>query len=429
MRLLGYLFAGWLLVGLFTNAVIVGILSPEGLAMSVGAAIGLVWLRRSYKAGSERRRLESEAGAETRILERRIRRLEDALPAEPLDSDAIVNAWELQAHEPGATERLRSTYSDVRRRLETVREELATPVGRVRSLEAEVDELEDYVRSIDALAERAPDLVDEALAEHADAASAVARARRDGADARELERASAKLEAAREALRKDDERPLDALRLATEAEAIARAAEEIDALAASIDVATERHAPAALAEVRGLVPLARHELDRANPTRARQHVARARAHLDRLEDAAASARSRVHALEAAIDEAGAWPEPAGDLSRRAREERGRARPDGLEVVARADRALRLGRPAVAPPRELAPLREDAQDARDELWAWALTASPDAEETSKVAHAVEDLLREADDLTAAGDADGAAARLTRLVSLARGRLAELESAPA
>jgi hypothetical protein len=75
------------------------------------------------------------------------------------------------------------------------------------------------------LADEGPELVERAIKEHADAERAVEEARHSAAvDARTTEAlilADAKLQGARAALVKGDERPLDALRLAGEARRLA----------------------------------------------------------------------------------------------------------------------------------------------------------------------------------------------------------------
>ena len=161
------------------------------------------------------------------------------------------------------------------------------------------------------------------------------------------------------ALRRAEERPLDALRLADEAEqladravreaglpaAVESAKREFENARASLAAATERHA-AALAEVRGLPALAAEQLERGDVEPALAMIRRVDAHLIALERAAnATARPLLEAAEEAVDDAVARGDAAGaraaELTAAARAELASEKPDWLELVARVERARRL----------------------------------------------------------------------------------------
>lgn len=109
-------------------------------------------------------------------LERRLRRLELELPEDPLESDEIVNAWGEHADDPEAMKRLRTTYAHVQQRLDEARADVEDGDHRAST---ELDELSDYVRAVNVLAESAPELGE-----------------RDDFDAEELALADARLQGA-----------------------------------------------------------------------------------------------------------------------------------------------------------------------------------------------------------------------------------------
>ena len=432
VRTLGYLLAGWILFGFATNGLISlqgG--SPAGALVGALAAAGLVWLVRSYRRGP--------GGPLVDELEDRLDRLADQLPPDPLSSAAVVQAWSLHTADREASERLRRQYESVRRTVEEVQGELdvarATGVLRRRDrLDAKLAQVQDYVGSLDLLAAHEPELVDQAIAEHAEAAESIDLARHSDADVDALLAADAKLQGARDALRRSDERPLDAIRLAEEAEQIAELPSQLratgDRLAAAEDTlaaALLRHPPSALAELRGLPALAREQLERASTGNAaalhaaRATVGRIDSHLVDLERAAATARPTLEAAEQALDAAvargGAAASRAGELTTTARSLLRDDRPDWLEISALAERALLLlgEEPQPVAGTDTAP--ERARSARDEVWAWALTSSPNAESARSVAEQIDRLLDEAKRLDDAGDAAAATAAYLRVLSLA------------
>jgi hypothetical protein len=61
--------------------------------------------------------------------------------------------------------------------------------------------------------------------------------------------------------------------------------------------------------------------------------------------------------------------------------------------------------------------ELARDARDEVWSWALTSSPNAEAARSVAEQIDRVLEEATRLENDGDPAGATAAYLRVVALA------------
>jgi hypothetical protein len=437
---LGYVFVGWILLGFATTGLFsLGAGGLAGPLTGVVAAAGLVWLVRSYRRGP--------GAALASGLQEEVDRLVGRLPADPLSSAAIVGAWGVHVGDHEASARLEDEYRAVRGTVDEVRRELARAretgvIHRREVLEAKLAQVHDYVRSIDLLAAAEPDLVDQAIAEHADAAATVDAARRTGADVAQLVAADARLQGAREALRRDEERPLDAIRLAEEAERIAEDAKrrsELPSAASScreaLDVAEEelagalaRHAPSALAEIRGLPALALEQLERAEGgdeaglVAARATVRRIESHLAALERAAATARPTLEAAEQAVDAAvaggGAGAARAAELTIQARELLREERPDWLEISALAERALLLlGEDRAPDEPSAAPSAQRARAARDEVWSWALTSAPGATDARAVAERIDELLHDAARLELEGDSAGADAAYVRVVALA------------
>jgi hypothetical protein len=393
MRIVGYLAAGWLMFGIATTG-LTGLLTgdPSSFVFGVAAVAGLVWLVRSYRKGGP--------------LERRVRALQSRFPLDPLESDEIVNAWSIHGGDPVADARLRETYDGVRGSVEEVHAALETggDAARKERLQAKLDHVEDYLRAVDLLAAHEPELVGQAVSEHAEARSLVDRA---GLPVDRLLDADAKLQGARTALRREDERPVEAIRLASEAEQIVVDAAEAKALATRVDAvesalrsAEKRYAPAALAETRGLPDVARGQLERGALRAAHATIDLVEAHLGALERAAVSARPKLEAAEEAVDAAYARgdesAEHAAKLTEHARAELEAERPDWLEIDALAERAMRMVEepPHVDAPMPLAVARSRAASAREELWAWALTSGPRADATRGVAEQVDELIDEA-----------------------------------
>lgn len=239
MRLFGYIVAGWLAISFFSSAIFMvgGGIGDANLLFPVLVIAVVFWLRRHYRKGDYR---GDEAPTAIRRLdaavERRLAQLAEDLPPDPLQSDEVVNAWALHGRDGAALERLRTTYEEIRDRHVEARYELSrlrsvtdgqswtSTVDGYQRLDAEVEHLRDYVGAVRLLADEAPELVDRAIAEHARAEQAVRNARHTVIDPRSadaLELADEKLQGARAALAKGAERPLDALRLATEARRLA----------------------------------------------------------------------------------------------------------------------------------------------------------------------------------------------------------------
>jgi hypothetical protein len=393
MRIVGYLFAGWLLFGIATTG-LTGLLTgdPSSFVFGAAAVAGLVWLVRSYRKGGP--------------LERRVRALQSRLPLDPLESDEIVNAWSIHGGDPVADARLRETYDGMRGSVEEVHAALETggDAARKERLQSKLDHVEDYLRAVDLLAAHEPELVGQAISEHAEARALVDRA---GLPVDRLLDADAKLQGARAALRREDERPVEAIRLASEAERIVVDAAEAKALATRIDAvesalrsAEKRYAPAALAETRGLPDVARGQVERGALRAAHATIDLVEAHLGALERAAVSARPKLEAAEEAVDAAYARgdesAEHAAKLTDHARAELEAERPDWLEIEALAERAMRMveASPRVDAPVPLGVARSRAESAREELWAWALTSGPRADATRGVAEQVDGLIGEA-----------------------------------
>jgi hypothetical protein len=444
VRNIGYFFSGWILFGVAMNGLVtLSSGQPSGLLVGGLAAAGFVWLVRSYRRGGGATALRVSL---VHDLQQQLDRLDERLPQDPLESDAIVNAWSVHLGDPEASERLRRTYETVRRTFGDVQVELADAPAtgaaeRHRRLAAKLAQVEDYVRSVDLLAAHEPELLEQAIAEHAEAAESIDLARRTGADVEELIAADAKLQGARAALRPNEERPLDAIRFAEEAEQIAAVATRRGALPSELDAVRDRlggaeeglaaallrHAPSGLAELRGLPTLAREQLERAatgdaaGVTAARATVQRIESHLADLERAAATARPTLEAAEQAVDAAvaggGAAASRAGELTSTARAMLRDERPDWLEISALAERALLLLGEESQPLEDAGSASERARSARDDVWSWALTSSPEAEAVRAVAEQVDRLLEEAKRLEEAGDAAGATAAYLRMVALA------------
>lgn len=458
MRKVGYFFVGWILFGFALNGLFVlASGSFSGLILGAVAVAGFLWLLRSYRGGNERASGWTPVAA---YVFDELRRLEERLPADPLESGTVVGAWSIHLHDPEATERLRSTYAAMRGAVAEARADLeaAEPTGadeRARRLEARLAEAQDYVRALDLLAQHEPELVQTAITEHAQAQTAVERARGLDVPIDELLAADAKLQGARTALQRADERPLDALRLAEEAEqladdaataavrraelpsAVASAQKELEAARASLRAAAERHPPAALAEVRGLPALAAEHLDRGSVEAALAMIRRVEAHLVALERAAATARPLLEAAEEAVDEAltrgVAGADRAAELTAAGRSELDREKPDWLEIVGLVERARRLldGAAASAPSPlrdDVLPARDRARTARDEVWAWALTAGPKAELARAVADEVDGMLEAADRAENDGDAAQARALYVRAAATAEAAVEEAAQAP-
>jgi hypothetical protein len=457
MRKVGYFFVGWILFGFAFNGLIV-LASGEvsGLVVSAAAVAGFVWLLRSYRRGSGQPSGWAPVAA---YVFDELRRLEERLPADPLESGTVVGAWSIHLHDPEATERLRSTYAAMRGAVAEARADLeaAEPAGaeeRARRLEARLAEVQDYVHALDLLAQHEPELVQTAITEHAQAQTAVERARQLDVPVDELLAADARLQGARTALRRAEERPLDALRLAEEAEqladhaataavrraelpsTVASARQELEAARASLSAAAERHPSAALAEVRGLPALAAEHLDRGAVEPALAMIRRVEAHLIALERAAATARPLLEAAEEAVDEAltrsVAGAERAAELTAAGRAELDREKPDWLEIVGLVDRARRLldgARASVqSPPQDVLPARDRARTARDEVWAWALTVGPKAELARAVAEEIDGMLESADRAESEGDAAQARALYVRAAATAEAAVEDAARAP-
>ena len=243
MRLFGYIVAGWFLLAM-SQFVIWSL--PAGLGGPLWLLIaggGVYYLVRHYRAGKEVESIGSEAAAAVRGLdssvEDRLTRLKYELPPDPLASEEIVGAWSLHGEDGAAMNKLYDTYAEMRQRLLTATAQLeelrarrkrpnvdiALLIDQYRELDEDVESLRDYVGAVRLLADEAPSLIDRAIEEHAKAEEALEEARaRAIVESRSLdalELADAKLRGAREALEKGAERPLDALRLATEARRLA----------------------------------------------------------------------------------------------------------------------------------------------------------------------------------------------------------------
>ena len=236
MRVLGYIVAAWLLISIL-GSMAFGAGATGGIFPLVVVGV-IVWMVRSYRRGAPAGGYASTSiGELDRSVEQRLARLADELPPDPLDSDEVVNAWALHGRDGAALERLRLTYSEIRQRYVGAREELADLRGRTdvedvvllaayQRLDAEVEQIRDYVGAVRVLADEGPELVERAIKEHADAERALEEARHsvavNASTTEALVLADAKLPGARDALAEGDERPLAALRLAGEARRLAQ---------------------------------------------------------------------------------------------------------------------------------------------------------------------------------------------------------------
>jgi hypothetical protein len=236
VRIAAYLIAAWLLISI-VGSMVLGAGATGGLFPLLVVGI-VVWLVRSYRRGPAARSdgAAASVAALDESIEHRLDALARELPPDPLESDEVVNAWALHGRDGAALERLRLSYSDIRRRYVAACDDLASLrthtsiedavlLTAYEQLDAEVEQIRDYVGAVRVLADEGPELVERAIKEHADAERAVEEARHSAAvDARTTEAlilADAKLQGARAALVKGDERPLDALRLAGEARRLA----------------------------------------------------------------------------------------------------------------------------------------------------------------------------------------------------------------
>jgi hypothetical protein len=224
MRLVAYVIGGWFLVSLLGSSMFAyGSLGAASLLGPVVVLGAVVWLVHGYRSGARTAVASDARSARLAVLESRLASLEEALPADPLDNEQVVAAWNL--HDDGANAPLAATYADVRAQLASAQQDalVARSTGDAAAFaraERAADEVGEYVRAFRLLATEAPELLDRAIAAHADAQRAVDRRRADTEDATDLEvlvEADAKLQRAREALARGHERPLDALVLASAA--------------------------------------------------------------------------------------------------------------------------------------------------------------------------------------------------------------------
>jgi hypothetical protein len=243
MRLVGYIVAGWFLLAM-SQMIIWSV--PGGLGVPLWLLVaggGCYWLYRSYQRGKEVEQIGSEAAAAVRGLdtsvEERLLRLRDELPPDPLASEGIVTAWSVHAEDGEAVAKLYETYGEMRERLLAANArfdelrarrlrpnvDIAGLIDAYRDLDADVEALRDYVGAVRLLADEAPTLVERAIEEHAKAEEALeiarAKASVESRSVEALELADAKLRGARQALEKGGERPLEALRLASQARKLA----------------------------------------------------------------------------------------------------------------------------------------------------------------------------------------------------------------
>src|SRR5215218_2301845 len=125
MRAVGYCVVGYFVLSIGATGLFVG--SAPGVLLSLAAAGGMVWLVRSYRAGSGR-----PAALDPRVdlrpavgrLERRVAGLAERLPENPLDSLSFVDAGYALLHEPVERQALAEQYAGWRVRLERGRRQL-----------------------------------------------------------------------------------------------------------------------------------------------------------------------------------------------------------------------------------------------------------------------------------------------------------------
>ena len=228
MRLAVYVVAGWFLVSVLSSSLFAaGELGMAGLVAPAIVLGAIVWLVRGYRSTPTAGRLRDGFTGRLVALEGELDALEGALPADPLENEQIVAAWDLHDEHENAT--LSQTYDAVREQLASARRYAyaARMSGESEALsrgENAAEEVREYVRAFGVLAAEAPELLDRAIAAHADAQRAIEERRSDAEDATALEllvAADAKLTQARAALARGAERPLDALVLAAAAHRLA----------------------------------------------------------------------------------------------------------------------------------------------------------------------------------------------------------------
>ncbi|HKF13793.1 MAG TPA: hypothetical protein VKB13_01025 [Gaiellaceae bacterium] len=224
VRLFGYIVAGWFLIWtLSTSLVLAG---GAGPVVAPLVAVGVIALLvHTYRRGGRAGRFDEVE----RLLDARLTEFERALPADPLENAQLVAAWTLHGDDRDTNSQLAETYREMREKVAAARSELellrstGTAADYAR-LQRDVAEIHEYLRAISVLSTEAPELLDRALAAHADALRAVDAKRETTEDATALElleHADATLKGARAALVRGDERPLDALLLTMEARRLA----------------------------------------------------------------------------------------------------------------------------------------------------------------------------------------------------------------
>lgn len=262
-----------------------------------------------------------DARRHARRFEETERRLEAALPDDPLESPALVAVLAAYLHEPPeAQARLEAEYRDRRKQLLALTDKvrlLGSPddlgpgavhgwLDAAEEIDAELSEIEAYAADLEGRAAETDGLLEKAL-EHATRAGGVLTTARDGLTAvrdsmatsalqERLEDAEVKHGAAWNALEKGKERPLSALRFADEAATLAeevkreaaritalpqelerrlpeleRSIEEVQAdlerVHEEFDAAAGSYAPSCWHEVGGFGHAARRALDRARRLR------------------------------------------------------------------------------------------------------------------------------------------------------------------
>jgi hypothetical protein len=163
VRALGYFFVGYLLLSFGATGMFIG--SRSGLLMSVLAAVALVWLVRSYRAGVgavtfDRPRSEDAVSGADRLL-RHATALGERLPLDPLENDSYVATSYALRDDPERQGGAAAEYERRRRRLERLRRDAellrrdaeaggsATLVDEERRLAAELRDLEGYADALD----------------------------------------------------------------------------------------------------------------------------------------------------------------------------------------------------------------------------------------------------------------------------------------